>query len=216
MRRALLVRRVPRGAALALLAVVVSGCGSQADYPPNLAFPSRTDRLVLKSPEVPPLGLGEPGQREAELAHLDSVGGKTVDPTSVSPEARAAIDQFLKDSFGTPAASKISLRGRFRSECRDGSARAHRRAPYRRREVVSTPLRAVPQHYRRRPRSGRERDAVSARLPPRGLQVRLDGGRRKTAARRHPANARGGAKGYRDAVVCACSRKPNGTYSRDT
>jgi mono/diheme cytochrome c family protein len=106
-----LFRNVTRGAALAVLAVAASGCGSKADYPPNLAFPSRTDRLVLKSPEITPTSLGQSGQIEAELAHLDEIGGKTVDPAAAPAEVRAAIDQFLKDTFGTPAAPTVALAG---------------------------------------------------------------------------------------------------------
>ena len=35
------------GTALAVFAA--AGCAQKSDYPPNLAFPSRTDRLVLPS-----------------------------------------------------------------------------------------------------------------------------------------------------------------------
>lgn len=94
----------PCGAALAVLAVAVSGCGPKPDYPPNLSFPSRADRLILKSPEGTPTHSGEPGKIDEEIAHLDEIGGKTADPRSATTEQRAAMDAFLKASFGTPAA----------------------------------------------------------------------------------------------------------------
>jgi mono/diheme cytochrome c family protein len=97
--------------ALGVVALALPGCGSKSDYPPNLAFPSRTDRLVLKSPETPPTRLLEPGQLDEDIARLDALGGRTADPASAPAETRAAIDQFLKDTFGTPAAPTISLAG---------------------------------------------------------------------------------------------------------
>jgi mono/diheme cytochrome c family protein len=96
-------------AALSAAACGCGGCRSQTDYPPNLAFPPRADRLVLKSPEQQPVRLNEPGKLEADLAALDAVGGKTVDPASLPAEPRAALDAVLKDSFGTPAVPTITL-----------------------------------------------------------------------------------------------------------
>jgi mono/diheme cytochrome c family protein len=43
------------------------------------------------------------GKRDEEIAALDAQGGRTVDPASLSAEPRAALDNFLKDTFGTPA-----------------------------------------------------------------------------------------------------------------
>ena len=48
------VRRSLRGAALAALAVVMSGCGPAPDYPPHLTFPPRADRLVVRVPTALP------------------------------------------------------------------------------------------------------------------------------------------------------------------
>ncbi len=97
------------GVLLSIITVAFSGCGSQSDYPTHLAFPSRTDRLVLKIPEIAPPGPSSPGKLEAELAELDGRGGKTAEPLTVSAEARSSLDQFLRDSFGTPAAPTIHL-----------------------------------------------------------------------------------------------------------
>lgn len=94
---------------LTVLTIALSGCGSTPDYPTHLAFPSRTDRLVLKIPEKPPSGPGSPGKLDAELAELDGLGGKTTEPNSLSVEFRSVLDQFLRDSFGTPAAPTIQV-----------------------------------------------------------------------------------------------------------
>lgn len=101
------------GAALTLLVAVAlalscSGCGSTPEYPVNLSFPSRADRLVLKVPEKPPERELAPGEREEAIAALDALGGKTADPATVPNDVRLALNRFLKDSFGTPAAPKIA------------------------------------------------------------------------------------------------------------
>jgi mono/diheme cytochrome c family protein len=91
--------------------VAFMGCSSAPEYPTHLAFPSRTDRLVLKVPEADPRAPAAPGRLEADLAELDERGGKTLEPASVPMERRAAIDQFLRDAFGTPAAPNLQLSG---------------------------------------------------------------------------------------------------------
>ncbi len=90
-----------------LVTLPLVGCGSAPDYPPNLTFPARSDRLVLKVPETPPPGPDESGKMEAGIARVDSHGGKTLDPNAIPVDTRTAIDRFLKDTFGTPAAPKI-------------------------------------------------------------------------------------------------------------
>ncbi len=94
-------------AALVLTTFLNSGCGSHTEYPSTLSFPSRTDRLVLKLPEAVPATLNEPGQLVEELARLDSLGGKTTDPITLSIDLRTRLDQFLREAFGTPAAPTI-------------------------------------------------------------------------------------------------------------
>lgn len=100
-------------AALTLAAVVapfllLGGCGSKPDYPPNLSFPSRTDRLVLKAPEAPPPGPSEPGKIVEELARLDAAGGKTADPAALPAATRSALDKYLREAFGNPAAPTVA------------------------------------------------------------------------------------------------------------
>jgi mono/diheme cytochrome c family protein len=94
-------------AAVVALAAAAGGCGSKPDYPPNLVFPSRTDRLVLKTPETPPAAQNEPGKLDEDLARLDSLGGKTALPADLPAATRTDLDRFLKDAFGTPAAPKV-------------------------------------------------------------------------------------------------------------
>jgi mono/diheme cytochrome c family protein len=65
----------------------------------------------LKSPEAAPPGPQNPGTLEADLASLDGRGGKTFEPTSLPPDRRAALDQFLRESFGTPSAPTLNLTG---------------------------------------------------------------------------------------------------------
>jgi mono/diheme cytochrome c family protein len=79
------------------------GCESKTEYPPEMPFPPRADRLVLKLPDKPPAAMNLAGHRDEEIAALDSLGGRTADPATLPADARAALDAFLKEQFGTPA-----------------------------------------------------------------------------------------------------------------
>ena len=93
--------------AAAACVAIVSGCGgcSRDDdrFPPTLAFPPCADRLVLKLPDKPAAKLDAVDERDKDIAALDSLGGRTADPTSVAAERHAELDHFLKETFGTPA-----------------------------------------------------------------------------------------------------------------
>lgn len=96
-------------AALALSALPgCGGCTKAPDYPPNLTFPQRADRLVLKLPDKPVLALTDPNRREEEIASLDALGGKTLDLAAIPEADRSALNGMLKDTFGTPAAPTIA------------------------------------------------------------------------------------------------------------
>ncbi|MCS6864293.1 MAG: c-type cytochrome [Gemmataceae bacterium] len=92
--------------AAALLAAVPigTGCGTPAaNYPAQLVFPPRSDRLVLQLPMQPPPKENTAGRLDEEIAALDAYGGRTVEPRSLAETARNALDQFLTETFGTPA-----------------------------------------------------------------------------------------------------------------
>lgn len=94
---------------LAALVSFVPGCGGCAkepDFPPNLTFPARADRLVLKLPDKPAPKPSTAGQRDEEVAALDALGGVTRDPSTLPAEARAEVTKFLEAAFGTPAEPK--------------------------------------------------------------------------------------------------------------
>ncbi|HEX4614054.1 MAG TPA: c-type cytochrome, partial [Urbifossiella sp.] len=112
------VRRYRRllvpSAALAALAFVLAGlgvgptgCNRTGEYPADLTFPPRADRLVLGLPAVPPPRPGEAGRLDAELAVLDGAGGRTFDPAALPADARAALDGFMREAFGTPADPRL-------------------------------------------------------------------------------------------------------------
>jgi mono/diheme cytochrome c family protein len=105
-------------AAIVALVVVLSGVGvvllvtsrgQLPDYPPDLIFPTRDDRLVVRVPtDRRPQGPGEVGKLDLELAALDRLGGRTADPLTAPAEQRAALDRFLSETFGSPSFPKIS------------------------------------------------------------------------------------------------------------
>lgn len=94
---------------LALLGL--AGCGSPPAYPPDLVFAPRADRLVLKLPDRHPPDAGLAGPASDELARLDGLGGRTADPADLPADARAALDGYLTDTFGTPATPVVKADG---------------------------------------------------------------------------------------------------------
>lgn len=100
----------PAAVGVAALALALNGCGAlttPADVPAGVPFPARTDRLVLSTPDRDAPGPGETGKLEDEIAALDGLGGKTLDPAALSEPQRAALAAALADLFGTPAAPKV-------------------------------------------------------------------------------------------------------------
>ena len=92
----------------ALLLPGCGGCNKTPDYPPNLTFPARADRLVLKAPDKPAPAINDPGKRQEDIDALDAAGGKTADVSAIPADNRAKLDAILKDMFGTPAAPTIA------------------------------------------------------------------------------------------------------------
>jgi len=96
-------RRHLAALAVVLAGLVPAGCNRKPGYPPELTFPPREDRLVLKLPATVPLRPGEIGRLDAEIASLDAAGGRTADPAALPGVARAELGGFLRETFGTPA-----------------------------------------------------------------------------------------------------------------
>ena len=104
--------RTRRGAAVAALAVVFAacscgGCAKPPDYPPTLTFPPRADRLVLKTPDRQPDRVGNPEDIDKDIAALDALGGRTLDPAALPADQQKALDGVLAEMFGKPASPRL-------------------------------------------------------------------------------------------------------------
>lgn len=97
-----------RSVAIAALAVVLSGCSSSGcssrapEYPAEIDFEPRADRLVLSIPPVEPTGFGNPELWDADIAGLDALGGKTFDPKSIANEHLESLKTYLSETFHKP------------------------------------------------------------------------------------------------------------------
>ncbi len=99
------VRRTLAAAAPLIAALWLSGCEYDT-YPNNLAYPLRTDLIVLNAPknETPFYPPG-PGHLEEEIAAIPKLGGEVLDPTDpkkVSPAHRKLLFNSLVKAFGSP------------------------------------------------------------------------------------------------------------------
>ena len=91
---------------LLLFLVLSSGCHSSSEET-NYAFPSRTDALVLRLPTQAPEKPTQPGHWETELATLTAQGGQVLSPLQIPGEQRTAIDNALRELFGTPSRPRV-------------------------------------------------------------------------------------------------------------
>lgn len=91
-----------------LLIAAAAGCSTPPDYPTHLQFTPRQDRLVLKLPDqlAPPPTLDR-NRMDEEIAALDSLGGRTLDPATLPSDERQTLAKTLFETFGTPAAPAI-------------------------------------------------------------------------------------------------------------
>jgi mono/diheme cytochrome c family protein len=99
-------RHLPSFFLLAIVALALIGCGSQP-YPPNLAYPSRSDLIVVKPPEGNPDGPAEAGKIDEFLAQTNARGGKAYDPANIPEAKRDQLQAALQHAFGSPSAPLV-------------------------------------------------------------------------------------------------------------
>lgn len=94
----------------ALLLSAIAGCSESpvSEIPDHLRFASRKDRLVIQVPdrEPPPPSI-QRGQLDEELASLDQLGGRTIDPQTLPSAAQQRLAIALSELFGEPASPSI-------------------------------------------------------------------------------------------------------------
>jgi mono/diheme cytochrome c family protein len=78
------------------------------DYPAEIAFEPRADRLVLRIPTAEPTGFGKPESWADDIAGHDALGGKTFDPKVVPVEQRDALAKYLAETFHTPGEPRVA------------------------------------------------------------------------------------------------------------
>jgi mono/diheme cytochrome c family protein len=103
-------RRILFAAAPLVVLLWLSGCEYDT-YPKDLAYPLRTDLIVLNAPknETPFYPPG-PGHLEEEIAAIPKLGGQVVDPTDsqkVPAALRKLLFSALNEAFGSPRQPRI-------------------------------------------------------------------------------------------------------------
>jgi len=104
------LRRTLAAAAPLIAALWLSGCEYDT-YPKDLAYPLRTDLIVVNAPknETPFYPPG-PGHLEEEIAAIPKLGGQVVDPTDskkVSAAQRKPLFSALNKAFGSPRQPRV-------------------------------------------------------------------------------------------------------------
>jgi len=104
------VRRTLAAAVPLIAALWLSGCEYDT-YPKDLAYPLRTDLIVLNAPknETPFYPPG-PGHLEEEIEAIPKLGGEVLDPTDakkVSPAHRKLLFNALVKAFGSPRQPRV-------------------------------------------------------------------------------------------------------------
>jgi mono/diheme cytochrome c family protein len=94
---------------LLVLFPLLLGCGGASDgQPAHLRYGSRSERIVVRTPNVEVDALEPAGELDALLAQIDAKGGETFDPTTLSEEVRKQVETTLEPLFGTPARPKVN------------------------------------------------------------------------------------------------------------
>jgi mono/diheme cytochrome c family protein len=91
--------------AIPFLTPVLSGCDES--YPADMTYPSRSDPIVTGVPKNEPWNPTGPGQLDTSIAHLNDLGGETLDPKKLSDKDRNDLDKALVAVFGSPAAPTV-------------------------------------------------------------------------------------------------------------
>jgi mono/diheme cytochrome c family protein len=85
------------------------GCGSNPEaYPENFSYPARQDWIVVESPKLPPTKAEPPGELDEAIQRLNDLGGKVLDPATVPESLRNELNDYLRQTFGTPARPTIA------------------------------------------------------------------------------------------------------------
>ncbi|HJZ90079.1 MAG TPA: cytochrome c [Gemmataceae bacterium] len=103
---------VVRGPALLALMSFVAGCGGcgrdTEAYPATIVFPARKDGIVLRLPTNVPTQPEPNGELDEGIGRINERGGKVLNPAEVAPEQRQQLDEFLRQTFGTPGAPSVA------------------------------------------------------------------------------------------------------------
>ena len=143
------------------------------------------------------------GQSVAEF-HLDMIEMKK---DKVSPQQQQQIADILTAMFGTPDEPFVLPQtGSGPRENHAGLRAGESRGDQRAARLVPRALHALPRHHRRRRRTdGRVSESLSARLPPRLVQIQIDAARRPADDGQSAADRDRRNPGHGDAVVQALS-----------
>src|SRR5262245_279450 len=84
------------------------GCGSNPEaYPGNFTYPERQEWIVVELPKEPPTKPEPPGELDEAIRRINERGGKVLDPMTIPSSLRNELNEFLKQSFGSPAKPTI-------------------------------------------------------------------------------------------------------------
>ncbi len=94
------------GAAVALFAFMLPGCGSPASLPsyePTARYPLRGDPVVVLLPPAHPTARPALGKMDEYVRTLPALGGKVADPARLPADRKDQLRAALDAIFGTPA-----------------------------------------------------------------------------------------------------------------
>jgi mono/diheme cytochrome c family protein len=102
---------VVRGPALLALVSFVAGCGGcgrdTEAYPATVPFPARKDGIVLRLPTNVPIRPEPNGELDEGIWRINERGGRVLNPADVPAGQRQELDEFLRQTYGTPGAPTV-------------------------------------------------------------------------------------------------------------